>query len=120
MTKSQVKKLRIGDAVYWNDPDDGACSRWVRIKDISVKGDCVTIQELDGDIIEGPFKEFEPPQKLKLRLILDVEYTPLGTAESTLKHLLKEMVQHSADRGLLTGEEPAEVERWAMVVDKIS
>jgi len=49
-----VKKLHTGDQVYWNDPDNGACSRFYKIQTIEVdaRSGVVTIQEPDGSVLE--------------------------------------------------------------------
>jgi len=38
MTAKEAKKLRPGDEVFWNDPDDGACSTYLSIQTIEVFG----------------------------------------------------------------------------------
>ena len=57
MTKAQVKKLHSGDEVYWNDPDNGVCSRVLKIQSIEIKGDIVAIQEPNGAVVECFAKE---------------------------------------------------------------
>jgi hypothetical protein len=60
MTYKEVLKLQPGDEVYWNDPDDGVCSRYYRIQSIDVApnmGACgrhtvVHIQDVDGSSLE--------------------------------------------------------------------
>jgi hypothetical protein len=47
-----AKKLRPGDEVFWNDPDDGACSRVYVIQTIEVNGNVVTIMEPNGSTLE--------------------------------------------------------------------
>jgi hypothetical protein len=47
-----IKKLHSGDEVFWNDPDNGACSRVYKIQTIEVNGNVVTIQEPDGSVLE--------------------------------------------------------------------
>lgn len=39
MKITDVKNLKAGDRVYWNDPDDGICSGVVKIKNITIKND---------------------------------------------------------------------------------
>lgn len=36
MRISELKQLKVGDRVRWNDPDEGACSKDLTIKAISV------------------------------------------------------------------------------------
>lgn len=45
-----VLKLSPGDEVYWNDPDEGLCSRVLTIDKIWVEdeGQTVTIRDIDG------------------------------------------------------------------------
>lgn len=57
MTKDEVFNLIPNDEVYWNDPDDGACSRIYKIMEINVicQGDndpVVKILDVSGDCIE--------------------------------------------------------------------
>ena len=52
MTFEEVARLRNGDEVFWNDPDEGLCSRYIIIQTIEVKGDIVIIQEDDGTTLE--------------------------------------------------------------------
>jgi len=47
-----LDELRNGDEVWWNDPDDGACSRSYIIRYIEVKGDIVCISSQDGEYLE--------------------------------------------------------------------
>jgi len=48
MNLNEVENLKSGDKVYWNDPDDGLCSRWYDIETIEIVGDIVSIVEPDG------------------------------------------------------------------------
>lgn len=57
MTKKQVKELHSGDEVFWNDPDNGTCSRVLKIHSIEVHGDVAVIQEVDGSVVECFIKE---------------------------------------------------------------
>ncbi len=70
MTQVEVRKLTHGDIVHWTDPDDGACSRTYRIKNVRCDGAAtafsrtifgealskwdtiVTIEDFDGDVTE--------------------------------------------------------------------
>jgi len=54
MTPSEAKQLQTGDEVlvFWRDPDNGRCSRFVRIQTIEVIGSVVRIQTTDGDDLE--------------------------------------------------------------------
>ena len=52
MTFEEVARLRRGDEVFWNDPDEGLCSRYLIIQTIEVKGNIVVIQEDDGTNLE--------------------------------------------------------------------
>lgn len=59
MRISDAKKLHTGDEVYWNDPDDGACSRVLKIQTISVVGNVVSIEEPDGSVVECYARELK-------------------------------------------------------------
>ena len=57
MTLKEVKRLHPGDEVYWNDPDDGICSRVYTIASIVVNGNVVSITDVDGSVLECFAKE---------------------------------------------------------------
>lgn len=62
MTYKEVKRLRNGDEVYWNDPDEGVCSRYLQIQSVDVGADngdltVVSIMEIDGSVVECFLKE---------------------------------------------------------------
>ena len=64
MTYNEAKQLHPGDEVYWNDPDDGACSRHLTILTIDVHPDngpdtVVSIMEVDGSVVECFLKELK-------------------------------------------------------------
>lgn len=54
MKMRELNKLKPGDRVYWNDPDQGVCSRFYLIKNIEVTDDSddVCIEEPDGSFLE--------------------------------------------------------------------
>lgn len=52
MTMREAKKLHTGDEVYWTDPDEGACSRYITIQTITFHGDVVRITGKDGCSLE--------------------------------------------------------------------
>jgi len=53
MTIRQIKKLRSGDEVFWNDPDTSAnCSRIYVISSIKVENGMVQIWDKDGSYLE--------------------------------------------------------------------
>lgn len=54
-----VTKLQSGDQVWWNDPDDGACSRIYNIQEIKINGEVVTITDKDGSDLECFASELE-------------------------------------------------------------
>ena len=59
MKISDAKKLHTGDQVYWNDPDDGVCSRLLEIQTIIVVGNVVSIMEPDGSVVEAFARELK-------------------------------------------------------------
>jgi hypothetical protein len=61
-----MKKLKKGDKVYWNDPDEGACSRFYLIKNITIRPDLVRIEDEDGSVLECPIEELEPSDSEEL------------------------------------------------------
>ena len=46
------QQLKPGIRVFWQDPDNGACSRYVVIKHVEFHGEIVRLQESDGAVIE--------------------------------------------------------------------
>jgi hypothetical protein len=68
MTEKQIRALKPGDEVKWNDPDRGLCSRTIKIKQIVIleePGDpwqddtIISIEEEDGGYIEVFAHELE-------------------------------------------------------------
>ena len=52
MTIQDAIKLAPGDEVYWNDPDDGVCSRFYIISKIEIEGNVIKITAKDGNYLE--------------------------------------------------------------------
>lgn len=52
MTGIEAERLEPGDHVYWNDPDEGECSREYLIDRIEHNGDMVRITEPDGSELQ--------------------------------------------------------------------
>lgn len=63
MTPQQVKALQTGDEVKWNDPDEGKCSRIIKILSIEIDGEdsdsIVRIHGVDDDYLECYAHELE-------------------------------------------------------------
>lgn len=58
MRIDKAKKLRPGDEVFWNDPDEGLCSRTLKIHSIEfVPPNVFKIEEVDGSYVEVYAKE---------------------------------------------------------------
>lgn len=62
MTYKEAVKLQPRDEVFWNDPDNGACSRYYRIQDVRVCPDngentVAVITDYDGSVLECFIKE---------------------------------------------------------------
>jgi len=59
MKLEDIAALQSGDQVYWNDPDDGLCSRMYTIESITSHSETgvVTITEKDGSVIDAYFNE---------------------------------------------------------------
>lgn len=57
MRMSIVEKLDFGDEVYWNDPDEGNCSRLMTIRTITVEGTAFKITDSEGGYLEGYISE---------------------------------------------------------------
>ena len=57
MTKNKAKNLRVGDVVFWNDPDVGICSRSLHIKYIEFLSETVIIVDYDGSETEFLYSE---------------------------------------------------------------
>jgi|GEM_PF-3297633 len=68
MTEAQVRALKPGDTVKWNDPDGSLCSRVLKIKQIVIleepgtpwEGDTIiSIEVEDGSYVEVYAEELE-------------------------------------------------------------
>ena len=58
MKLNDIRQLKAGDEVFWNDPDDGACSRIYVIKTIWFFGhNQIRIEDEDGCVLECPSSE---------------------------------------------------------------
>lgn len=53
---------------------------------------------------------------MQLRLTIDVTYAPNGVSEQELSAILRYIADYAADRGLITGETPAEVVSYETTV----
>ena len=51
MTVAEVLALHPGDEVYWNDPADGECSKYVTIQEIRVQGADEPDAEIGSDAV---------------------------------------------------------------------
>lgn len=47
-----IDELHTGDEVTWNDPDDGLCTRTLKIQEITIVGDIVQIIDDHGTYLE--------------------------------------------------------------------
>jgi hypothetical protein len=52
MEIDDVRKLSPGDEVFWTDPDNGVCSRYLTIQSIEIHKDVIVIQDTDGGGLE--------------------------------------------------------------------
>ena len=60
MTVADGQSLQPGSLVYWHDPDEGRCSRWLTVRTINVRDDGVTrITAVDNDELECYITELE-------------------------------------------------------------
>lgn len=59
MTRKEAKKLHKGDQVFWNDPDEGTCSRTLTICTIQINEFVATIMEESGSVVECFLSELE-------------------------------------------------------------
>lgn len=57
MTAKEVMDLKAGQRVFWDDPDDGICSREYVINRVAITDEMVTIEDEDGDVLECHAKE---------------------------------------------------------------
>jgi hypothetical protein len=62
MTRSEVEALKVGNKVFWSDPDQGLCSRLLTIHGIQVgpMDDHVELLDQNGGYVCCPFSELEP------------------------------------------------------------
>jgi len=114
MTLRQAKALKVGDVVYWNDPE-GTCSKYIKISEVDIHGNKMvrlTDSERDGYLVCFP-QELTLEKTVKIRLTLDVEYQPYGTDPIALQECLVELGIYAANNGLMIHpSDPAEVEEW--------
>lgn len=47
-----IKNVKAGDKIQWNDPDEGTCSNSIVVKSIEDKGDLIAITGEDEEYIE--------------------------------------------------------------------
>ena len=57
MTIQDAIKLQSGDEVYWTDPDDGLCSKFIVIQSIDIEDGVCKITDIDGGYLECPPNE---------------------------------------------------------------
>lgn len=53
MTYEQVLRISLGDTVFWNDPDEGICSRELCVSSIRVGADQGEDTEVDLSCADG-------------------------------------------------------------------
>lgn len=58
--------------------------------------------------------------KIKLRLVLDVEYDPQGETPESLSEMLADIAKRAASNGQMTGDTPAEVDEWRFKVEDVT
>lgn len=81
MNEEQFKKLTPGDKVFWEDPDDGICSKWITVKTIRFERDVASITGEDGSITECfPCEIFF--QKPKYNHAYDVAFEVINEKEN--------------------------------------
>jgi len=69
MNLKQVKALKRGDRVFWNDPDNGECSRIYKIHTIRVVNPkMVRILENGASELECPPEELAPVKKYAVKV----------------------------------------------------
>ena len=69
MKIQDIKKLNRGDKVFWNDPDEGACSRIYDIKTVKIfNPNLVEIEDKNGDVLECPPSELAKAKKYRVRM----------------------------------------------------
>lgn len=58
MTREEAESLRPGDRVWWDDPDNGACSREYVVESARVlPDDEVVLTSSDGSTLHAPLGE---------------------------------------------------------------
>ena len=60
MNLSMARRLKRCDEVYWNDPDGGLCSGFWKIAAIRIEGDMLTIEDLEGGVLQCRVYELDP------------------------------------------------------------
>ena len=54
MTLESAKELQEDDEVYWTDPDEGKCSRYIQIKNVTIDegNEIVSLYGKEGDYLQ--------------------------------------------------------------------
>lgn len=68
MNLKQVKQLKRGDKVFWEDPDNGLTSRIYTIKTIRIGGVIIFIEDKTGDCLECEAHELKPLKKFAVKV----------------------------------------------------
>lgn len=87
--------------------------------DVKELGD-ITEEMLAAKQVEFQAELGAKSETAKLRLVLDVEYLANGTHLDNLKFLLGEVATGAMNRGMITGNTPAEVESWRHRVEVVA
>jgi len=86
MKIADIKQLKRGDKVFWNDPDNGACSRIYDIDTIQiVNPEMVRILEDGASELECPPKELTKAKKYRAKLYweMSAEVEVWATSEAS-------------------------------------
>jgi hypothetical protein len=59
MLREEAYQITPADRIYWHDPDNETCSRFLNIKSIEFDWNIATIEEIDGSVIECYVDELE-------------------------------------------------------------
>ncbi len=96
MKLSDIKKLKKGDKVFWQDPDNNAASRIYTIKTIKVVNpEMIWIVEPDDSFLECLPKELKPLKKYAVKV-----YWEMSAEHEVFANNKAEAVQKAIDAPL--------------------
>ena len=91
MKLQDIKALKAGDRVFWNDPDGGGCSRIYTIKSIRIGGVIIFIEDINGGCLECEAHELAKVKKYAVKVYweMSAEHEVWATSKVHAAHMAK-------------------------------